>query len=85
MFVLLRKQWALIFNNDAAVVEIVAHIIPLVGLLQLLDGISTVGSGVLRACGQQVGDRPVPGSRVDLHTQGIAAVMVIMYACSSAS
>lgn len=53
MFVLLRRHWSLIFNDDPDVVAIVSRILPLVGLLELLDSISTVGGGVLRACGQQ--------------------------------
>ncbi|EJD39152.1 MATE efflux family protein [Auricularia subglabra TFB-10046 SS5] len=54
MFVLLRERWAYIFNSDPEVISLVAGVLPLVGALQLLDGLSAVGGGILRACGKQV-------------------------------
>lgn len=62
MFVLLRERWAYIFNGDHEVIALVARVLPLVGALQLLDGLSAVGGGILRACGKQ----------------GIAAVVVLV-------
>lgn len=54
MFIGLRKQWAYLFNDDPNIVSIVMQIMPLVAFLQLLDGISTLSSGILRSCGRQV-------------------------------
>ncbi|KAF8870967.1 MATE efflux family protein [Gymnopilus junonius] len=53
LFLVFRKQWAYIFNNDPEVVELVASIIPLVALFQVFDGISGVTGGILRAQGKQ--------------------------------
>ncbi|KZV96894.1 MATE efflux family protein [Exidia glandulosa HHB12029] len=53
MFLLLRNKWAYIFNDDPDVVKIVARLLPLVGFIELLDGVTTVGSGILRAAGRQ--------------------------------
>ncbi|THH31443.1 hypothetical protein EUX98_g2769 [Antrodiella citrinella] len=53
MFMIFRKQWAHIFNDDPEVVEMVASILPIVSLFQVFDGLSAVTGGILRAMGKQ--------------------------------
>ena len=53
MFMLFRGSWARLFNDDAAVVEMVAAILPLVALFQVFDGLGGVTGGILRASGKQ--------------------------------
>ncbi|KAH9855642.1 MATE efflux family protein [Lenzites betulinus] len=53
MFVVFRNHWAHLFNDDEAVVALVASILPLVALFQVFDGLSAITSGVLRAIGKQ--------------------------------
>ncbi|KAH9922447.1 mate-domain-containing protein [Amylocystis lapponica] len=53
MFMIFRKQWAHLFNDDPAVVTLVASIIPIVALFQVFDGLSGVTGGILRARGKQ--------------------------------
>ncbi|KAF4581321.1 hypothetical protein EYR40_002909 [Pleurotus pulmonarius] len=53
MFLIFRKSWALLFNDDPEVVKLVASILPLVALFQVFDGTSAVTSGILRARGKQ--------------------------------
>ncbi|KAH9946486.1 MATE efflux family protein [Amylocystis lapponica] len=48
MFMIFRKQWAHLFNDDPAVVTLVASIIPIVALFQVFDGLSGVTGGILR-------------------------------------
>ena len=48
----------------AGVVGLVAHIMPLVALFQVFDGLSAITGGVLRARGKQVSlDDTVPARR----------------------
>lgn len=47
----LKKNWGRLFSNDDRVVEIVASVIPLVGVFQLTDSITGAGMGVLRGTG----------------------------------
>ncbi|KAI8986779.1 MATE efflux family protein [Trametes punicea] len=53
MFMLFRRSWALLFNNDPAVVSLVASILPLVALFQVFDGLGAITAGILRAIGKQ--------------------------------
>ncbi|PPR06453.1 hypothetical protein CVT24_002614 [Panaeolus cyanescens] len=53
MFLIFRRQWGYIFNNDPEVVELVASIIPLLSLFQVFDGTAAVTSGILRSIGKQ--------------------------------
>ncbi|KIJ50987.1 hypothetical protein M422DRAFT_158838, partial [Sphaerobolus stellatus SS14] len=54
MYFFFRHNWAYIFNNDPAVVELVAKVLPLVACFQLFDGLSATSGGILRARGKQV-------------------------------
>ncbi|KZT68931.1 MATE efflux family protein [Daedalea quercina L-15889] len=53
MFMVFRKSWAHLFNDDPEVVELVASILPIVALFQVFDGLSGVTGGILRAIGKQ--------------------------------
>ncbi|TDL13472.1 MATE efflux family protein [Rickenella mellea] len=53
MFLVFRNSWAYIFNDDPAVVSLVASILPLVALFQVFDGLSACTAGILRARGKQ--------------------------------
>ncbi|KAF9561399.1 MATE efflux family protein [Agrocybe pediades] len=53
LFLVFRRQWAYMFNDDPDVVDLVASIIPLLSLFQVFDGTSAVASGILRARGKQ--------------------------------
>ena len=53
MFITWRHSWGHLFNDDPAVVKLVASILPLVALFQVVDGIGAVTGGVLRAQGKQ--------------------------------
>ncbi|KAF7348491.1 RNA helicase [Mycena venus] len=54
MFMVFRKSWAYLFNDDEVVVELVAAILPLVALFQVFDGTGAVTGGILRARGKQM-------------------------------
>ncbi|KAI0341507.1 MATE efflux family protein [Trametopsis cervina] len=53
MFMIFRTSWAHLFNDDEAVVTMVASILPVVSLFQVFDGLSAVTAGILRAQGKQ--------------------------------
>ncbi|KAI0945255.1 hypothetical protein AcW1_001519 [Taiwanofungus camphoratus] len=53
MFMIFRKSWAHLFNDDPEVVQLVASILPLVALFQVFDGLGGVTGGILRAVGKQ--------------------------------
>ncbi|KAI0700194.1 MATE efflux family protein [Cytidiella melzeri] len=53
MFMVFRNSWAYLFNDDQAVVTMVASILPVVALFQVFDGVSAVTAGILRAQGKQ--------------------------------
>ncbi|CCL99774.1 uncharacterized protein FIBRA_01796 [Fibroporia radiculosa] len=53
MFMIFRKSWAHLFNDDPDVVELVATILPIVALFQVFDGLGGVTGGILRAAGKQ--------------------------------
>ncbi|OSD07821.1 MATE efflux family protein [Trametes coccinea BRFM310] len=53
MFMVFRHSWAHLFNDDPAVVTLVASILPLVALFQVFDGLSAITAGILRAIGKQ--------------------------------
>ncbi|CDO73899.1 hypothetical protein BN946_scf185016.g56 [Trametes cinnabarina] len=53
MFMVFRHSWAHLFNDDPAVVSLVASILPLVSLFQVFDGLSAITAGILRAIGKQ--------------------------------
>ncbi|EPQ53474.1 MATE efflux family protein [Gloeophyllum trabeum ATCC 11539] len=53
MFMIFRKSWGHLFNDDPAVVELVASILPLVALFQVFDGLGATTGGILRARGKQ--------------------------------
>lgn len=48
-----RKRWGYLFNDDEEVIALVAGIMPLVALFQIVDGMSAVTAGALRARGKQ--------------------------------
>ncbi|KAF8508260.1 mate-domain-containing protein [Hysterangium stoloniferum] len=54
IFITFRDRWALMFNDDPEVVSLVASILPLVGLFQIVDGLTATTGGILRSKGQQV-------------------------------
>jgi len=58
MFIVLRNQWAYIFNSDPEVVDLVASVLPLVAAFQFVDALSEVAGGILRAMGKQVRFNP---------------------------
>ncbi|KAI0064869.1 MATE efflux family protein [Artomyces pyxidatus] len=53
IFLVFRKRWGLLFNDDPTVITLVASILPLVALFQVFDGLSAVSGGILRARGKQ--------------------------------
>ncbi|CAL1709268.1 unnamed protein product [Somion occarium] len=53
MFMVFRRSWAYIFNDDPSVVKLVASILPIVSLFQVFDGLGAVTGGILRAMGKQ--------------------------------
>ncbi|PVG02567.1 MATE efflux family protein [Serendipita vermifera] len=53
IFMIFRKKWAYMFNSDPDVVQEVAHILPLVALFQIFDGLGAITGAILRAKGQQ--------------------------------
>ncbi|KAI0264617.1 MATE efflux family protein [Gloeopeniophorella convolvens] len=53
IFLTFRKNWGYLFNDDPDVVMLVASILPLVALFQVVDGLSSVTGGILRARGKQ--------------------------------
>ncbi|CCA70523.1 related to ethionine resistance protein [Serendipita indica DSM 11827] len=53
VFLLFRKNWAYMFNDDPYVVKEVAHILPLVALFQIFDGLGAITGAILRALGKQ--------------------------------
>ncbi|KAF5361082.1 hypothetical protein D9756_004872 [Leucocoprinus leucothites] len=54
MFIVFRKSWAHIFNDDPKVASMVAAILPLCALFQVFDGLAAVTGGILRAQGKQL-------------------------------
>ncbi|KAG8698112.1 hypothetical protein FRC08_006128 [Ceratobasidium sp. 394] len=46
-----RHNWARLFNDDNEVVSLVASVLPLVALYQIVEGVTCVTDGVLRARG----------------------------------
>ncbi|TFY73399.1 hypothetical protein EWM64_g10613, partial [Hericium alpestre] len=53
IFLVFRKNWGHLFNDDPDVVSLVAEILPLVALFQVVDGLSAVTGGIFRARGKQ--------------------------------
>ncbi|RDX46702.1 MATE efflux family protein [Polyporus arcularius HHB13444] len=53
MFMIFRKNWAKLFNDDPYVVSLVASILPLVALFQVFDGLGAITAGILRSVGKQ--------------------------------
>ncbi|KAF8962337.1 mate-domain-containing protein [Flammula alnicola] len=53
VFLVFRNSWAYIFNDDPAVVKLVASIMPIIALFQVFDGIAAVTGGIFRARGKQ--------------------------------
>lgn len=53
LLLVFRKRWGYIFNNDEEVITLVSGIMPLVALFQIVDGMSAVTGGALRARGKQ--------------------------------
>ncbi|KAB5592883.1 MATE efflux family protein [Ceratobasidium theobromae] len=52
-FLTFRKRWGYLFNDDETVVALVGAILPLVAVFQVVDGMSAVTGGALRARGKQ--------------------------------
>ncbi|CAE6458103.1 unnamed protein product [Rhizoctonia solani] len=52
-FLVFRNRWGYLFNNDETVIRLVGRIMPLVALFQIVDGLSAVTGGALRARGKQ--------------------------------
>ncbi|ODV96212.1 hypothetical protein PACTADRAFT_75375 [Pachysolen tannophilus NRRL Y-2460] len=48
-----RKIIANLFSKDPAVISLIVSVFPLVAVIQIFDGISSVASGILRAQGRQ--------------------------------
>ncbi|KAF9476806.1 MATE efflux family protein [Pholiota conissans] len=53
VFLVFRKKWAYIFNDDPEVVKLVASLMPMCALFQVFDGTAGVTGGILRARGKQ--------------------------------
>lgn len=53
IFVIFRRSWGLLFNDDTKVVTLVSSLLPLVALSHLGDGVSACTAGILRARGRQ--------------------------------
>ncbi|EIN09142.1 MATE efflux family protein [Punctularia strigosozonata HHB-11173 SS5] len=53
LFMVFRRNWGRLFNDDLEVITMVASILPLVALFQVFDGLSAVTAGILRAQGKQ--------------------------------
>ncbi|KAJ7880448.1 multidrug Oligosaccharidyl-lipid polysaccharide flippase [Mycena leptocephala] len=53
-FLVFRNSWAYMFNDDPAVVKMVACTLPVVALFQFFDSTTAVTGGILRARGKQV-------------------------------
>ncbi|KAF5364814.1 hypothetical protein D9758_009308 [Tetrapyrgos nigripes] len=51
---IVRNRWAYLFNEDPAVVSLVASIIPLLAMFQVFDANAAITSGILRARGKQI-------------------------------
>ena len=54
VLLIFHTSWGYLFNNDAEVVKLVARVLPLVAVLQILDGLSVMTGGLLRVAGLQV-------------------------------
>ncbi|KAM4056812.1 matE domain-containing protein [Hirsutella rhossiliensis] len=53
IFSTLRFYLPLLFTNDQGVIELVAQVLPLVAVMQVLDGLSAGAHGLLRGIGKQ--------------------------------
>ncbi|THH09581.1 hypothetical protein EW145_g1918 [Phellinidium pouzarii] len=53
VFLVFRKSWGYLFNDDPEVVSLVASILPLVALFQIGDCLDACTGGILRAQGKQ--------------------------------
>ncbi|ORZ30266.1 mate-domain-containing protein [Catenaria anguillulae PL171] len=51
--VVLRKDWARMFNGEQPVIDLVASVLPICAIFQFADGGVCVTGGVLRGCGKQ--------------------------------
>ncbi|KAG8781578.1 hypothetical protein FRC12_021733 [Ceratobasidium sp. 428] len=51
IFMIFRHNWARLFNDDKEVISLVASVLPLVALFQIVEGVTCVTDGVLRARG----------------------------------
>ncbi|THU97469.1 MATE efflux family protein [Dendrothele bispora CBS 962.96] len=54
ILLIVRNNWAYLFNEDPAVVSLVASIIPLLAMFQVFDANAAITSGILRARGKQI-------------------------------
>jgi len=52
VFVVLRRELPLLYNDDPGVARLVAAILPIAAAFQLFDGLQVVGGGILRGMGR---------------------------------
>ena len=48
------KIWVKLFTKDKAIIDIVVHTVPLLGLFTLMDAIQVTLAGILRGAGKQI-------------------------------
>ena len=54
VLLIFHNSWGYLFNNDVDVVRLVARVLPLVAVVQVLDGLAGLTGGLLRVAGLQV-------------------------------
>ncbi|GJJ08326.1 hypothetical protein Clacol_002537 [Clathrus columnatus] len=73
-FVIFRKKWGLLFNEDKEVIALVSSILPLVALFQLFDGLAGTTGGILRARGRQF-----TGAMLNLSAYYVIGIPLALY------
>ncbi|KAN0066431.1 ethionine resistance protein [Thecaphora frezii] len=53
LFLIFRRQWGYLFSSDAEVIKLVEHILPILAIFQVADGVCGIAGGVLRGTGRQ--------------------------------
>lgn len=53
LFTSLRYYLPLLLTKDPEVIELVAHVLPVVAVMQVFDGVSAGAHGILRGIGRQ--------------------------------
>ncbi|EPQ31838.1 uncharacterized protein PFL1_00037 [Pseudozyma flocculosa PF-1] len=53
LFLIFRRQWGYLFSSDLEVIRLVEHILPILAIFQVADGVCGIAGGVLRGTGRQ--------------------------------